>query len=118
MVLRQHWIQPHQCTVVIIALNGLNPKSLILISLPYVFKVLILEPTKIYQPSYLSINNEVEEKTISIWHVLPDDKVSVQLTRVLIVKDFIPSWPFIVWQIPALIRRNSLLCVYLSYKIC
>lgn len=118
MVLRQYWIQPHQCTVVIIALNGLNPKSLILISLPYVFKVLILEPTKIYQPSYLSINNEVEEKTISIWHVLPDDKVSVQLTRVLIVKDFIPSWPFIVWQIPALIRRNSLLCVYLSYKIC
>ncbi|ELW69475.1 Mitogen-activated protein kinase kinase kinase 5 [Tupaia chinensis] len=38
------------------------------------FPVLILEPTKIYQPSYLSINNEVEEKTISIWHVLPDDK--------------------------------------------
>ncbi|XP_006915447.1 mitogen-activated protein kinase kinase kinase 5 [Pteropus alecto] len=37
------------------------------------FPVLILEPTKIYQPSYLSINNEVEEKTISIWHVLPDD---------------------------------------------
>ncbi|XP_059556406.1 mitogen-activated protein kinase kinase kinase 5 isoform X1 [Myotis daubentonii] len=38
------------------------------------FPVLILEPTKIYQPSYLSINNEVEEKTISIWHVLPDDE--------------------------------------------
>uniref|UniRef100_A0A8C0LB18 mitogen-activated protein kinase kinase kinase n=1 Tax=Canis lupus dingo TaxID=286419 RepID=A0A8C0LB18_CANLU len=34
------------------------------------FPVLILEPTKIYQPSYLSINNEVEEKTISIWHVI------------------------------------------------
>ncbi|XP_023567965.1 mitogen-activated protein kinase kinase kinase 5 [Octodon degus] len=40
-------------------------------------KVLILEPTKIYQPSYLSINNEVEEKTISIWHVLPDDKKGI-----------------------------------------
>uniref|UniRef100_A0A2I3HWF6 mitogen-activated protein kinase kinase kinase n=1 Tax=Nomascus leucogenys TaxID=61853 RepID=A0A2I3HWF6_NOMLE len=41
------------------------------------FPVLILEPTKIYQPSYLSINNEVEEKTISIWHVLPDDKKGI-----------------------------------------
>ncbi|XP_048842519.1 mitogen-activated protein kinase kinase kinase 5 isoform X1 [Brienomyrus brachyistius] len=38
------------------------------------FPVLILEPTKIYQPSYLSINNDVEEKTISIWHVAPEDK--------------------------------------------
>uniref|UniRef100_A0A2K5PMA2 mitogen-activated protein kinase kinase kinase n=1 Tax=Cebus imitator TaxID=2715852 RepID=A0A2K5PMA2_CEBIM len=41
------------------------------------FPVLILEPTKIYQPSYLSINNEAEEKTISIWHVLPDDKKGI-----------------------------------------
>ncbi|XP_007520106.1 mitogen-activated protein kinase kinase kinase 5 isoform X1 [Erinaceus europaeus] len=41
------------------------------------FPVLILEPTKIYQPSYLSINNEVEEKTISIWHVFPDDKKGI-----------------------------------------
>ncbi|XP_066104226.1 mitogen-activated protein kinase kinase kinase 5 isoform X1 [Saccopteryx bilineata] len=41
------------------------------------FPVLILEPTKIYQPSYLSINNEVEEKTISIWHVLPDDEKGI-----------------------------------------
>ncbi|KAG8123806.1 hypothetical protein E2320_019168, partial [Naja naja] len=38
------------------------------------FPVLILEPTKIYQPSYLSINSEAEEKTVSIWHVMPDDK--------------------------------------------
>ncbi|XP_065125035.1 mitogen-activated protein kinase kinase kinase 5 [Paramisgurnus dabryanus] len=38
------------------------------------FPVLILEPTKIYQPSYLSINNDVEENTLSIWHVTPDDK--------------------------------------------
>uniref|UniRef100_A0A674BUC3 mitogen-activated protein kinase kinase kinase n=1 Tax=Salmo trutta TaxID=8032 RepID=A0A674BUC3_SALTR len=36
--------------------------------------VLILEPTKIYLPSYLSINNDVEENTVSIWHVSPDDK--------------------------------------------
>uniref|UniRef100_A0A673MSS8 mitogen-activated protein kinase kinase kinase n=1 Tax=Sinocyclocheilus rhinocerous TaxID=307959 RepID=A0A673MSS8_9TELE len=38
------------------------------------FPVLILEPTKMYQPSYLSINNDVEENTLSIWHVTPDDK--------------------------------------------
>nr|XP_033793394.1 mitogen-activated protein kinase kinase kinase 5 isoform X2 [Geotrypetes seraphini] len=41
------------------------------------FPVLILEPTKIYQPSYLSINSEAEVKTISIWHVLPDDKKGI-----------------------------------------
>uniref|UniRef100_A0A3Q2QUQ2 mitogen-activated protein kinase kinase kinase n=1 Tax=Fundulus heteroclitus TaxID=8078 RepID=A0A3Q2QUQ2_FUNHE len=38
------------------------------------FPVLILEPTKVYQPSYLSINNDVEDNTVSIWHVAPDDK--------------------------------------------
>ncbi|XP_053314965.1 mitogen-activated protein kinase kinase kinase 5 [Spea bombifrons] len=41
------------------------------------FPVLILEPTKIYQPSYLSINSEAEVKTISIWHVQPDDKKGI-----------------------------------------
>ncbi|XP_067882182.1 LOW QUALITY PROTEIN: mitogen-activated protein kinase kinase kinase 5-like [Heterodontus francisci] len=38
------------------------------------FPVLILEPTKVFQPAYLSINNEAEEKTVSIWHVSPNDK--------------------------------------------
>lgn len=38
------------------------------------FPVLILEPTKVYQPSYLSINNDVEQNTLSIWHVASDDK--------------------------------------------
>uniref|UniRef100_A0A3Q2EHG7 mitogen-activated protein kinase kinase kinase n=1 Tax=Cyprinodon variegatus TaxID=28743 RepID=A0A3Q2EHG7_CYPVA len=38
------------------------------------FPVLILEPTKVYQPSYLSINKDVEDNTVSIWHVAPDDK--------------------------------------------
>ncbi|XP_026773607.3 mitogen-activated protein kinase kinase kinase 5 [Pangasianodon hypophthalmus] len=38
------------------------------------FPVLILEPTKVYQPSYLSINKDVEQNTLSIWHVAPDDK--------------------------------------------
>ncbi|XP_063299335.1 mitogen-activated protein kinase kinase kinase 5 [Pelobates fuscus] len=41
------------------------------------FPVLILEPTKIYQPSYLSINSEADERNISIWHVLPDDKKGI-----------------------------------------
>uniref|UniRef100_UPI00398E50AC mitogen-activated protein kinase kinase kinase 5 isoform X1 n=2 Tax=Pristiophorus japonicus TaxID=55135 RepID=UPI00398E50AC len=38
------------------------------------FPVLILEPTKVFQPAYLSINNDAEEKTVSIWHVSPNDK--------------------------------------------
>ncbi|XP_077408003.1 mitogen-activated protein kinase kinase kinase 5 isoform X3 [Vanacampus margaritifer] len=38
------------------------------------FPVLILEPTKVYQPSYLSINKDVDDNTVSIWHVTPDDK--------------------------------------------
>uniref|UniRef100_A0A8C7DPT9 mitogen-activated protein kinase kinase kinase n=1 Tax=Oncorhynchus kisutch TaxID=8019 RepID=A0A8C7DPT9_ONCKI len=44
------------------------------------FPVLILEPTKVYLPSYLSINNDVEENTVSIWHVSPDDKMSCEFT--------------------------------------
>lgn len=42
-----------------------------------VFQVLILEPTKVYQPSYLSINKDVDDNTVSIWHVAPDDKVGI-----------------------------------------
>uniref|UniRef100_A0A8C6LYQ2 mitogen-activated protein kinase kinase kinase n=1 Tax=Nothobranchius furzeri TaxID=105023 RepID=A0A8C6LYQ2_NOTFU len=41
------------------------------------FPVLILEPTKIYQPSYVSINNEAEEMNVSIWHVSPTETVKL-----------------------------------------
>ncbi|KAG8450621.1 hypothetical protein GDO86_003046, partial [Hymenochirus boettgeri] len=35
------------------------------------FPVLVLEPTKVYQPSYISINKEADERTVSLWHVSP-----------------------------------------------
>uniref|UniRef100_A0A672R8K8 mitogen-activated protein kinase kinase kinase n=1 Tax=Sinocyclocheilus grahami TaxID=75366 RepID=A0A672R8K8_SINGR len=52
------------------------------------FPVLILEPTKVYQPSYLSINNDVEENTLSIWHVTPDDKVIKNLPFIHSISKF------------------------------
>ncbi|XP_038246710.1 mitogen-activated protein kinase kinase kinase 15 isoform X2 [Dermochelys coriacea] len=33
------------------------------------FPVLVIEPTKVYQPAYVSINNEAEERNVSLWHV-------------------------------------------------
>ncbi|XP_053772953.1 mitogen-activated protein kinase kinase kinase 15 [Desmodus rotundus] len=35
------------------------------------FPVLVIEPTKVYQPSYISVNDGAEERTVSLWHVLP-----------------------------------------------
>lgn len=97
----------NQCLVVMSALHGLNPKSLIFI-LFYVFKVLILEPTKIYQPSYLSINNEVEEKTISIWHVLPDDEVNCAIIKMNIKGRTIPFQQLYVSAKFALVKKKQL----------
>ncbi|XP_069896876.1 mitogen-activated protein kinase kinase kinase 15 [Dipodomys merriami] len=37
------------------------------------FPVLVIEPTKVYQPSYVSVNNEVEERVVSLWHVSPTE---------------------------------------------
>ncbi|KAK9401989.1 mitogen-activated protein kinase kinase kinase 15 [Crotalus adamanteus] len=37
------------------------------------FPVLVIEPTKIYQPAYVSINNEADERTVSLWHVSPEE---------------------------------------------
>ncbi|KAL0587985.1 Mitogen-activated protein kinase kinase kinase 15 [Plecturocebus cupreus] len=37
------------------------------------FPVLVIEPTKVYQPSYVSINNEAEERMVSLWHVSPTE---------------------------------------------
>ncbi len=41
-----------------------------------------------YQPSYLSINKDVEENTLSIWHVTPDDKV---INNLLFIHSFLNS---------------------------
>ncbi|XP_004690137.2 PREDICTED: mitogen-activated protein kinase kinase kinase 15 [Condylura cristata] len=37
------------------------------------FPVLVIEPTKVYQPSYVSINSEAEERMVSLWHVSPTE---------------------------------------------
>ncbi|XP_045328927.1 mitogen-activated protein kinase kinase kinase 15 [Leopardus geoffroyi] len=37
------------------------------------FPVLVIEPTKVYQPSYVSINSDAEEKTVFLWHVSPTE---------------------------------------------
>ncbi|XP_069320189.1 mitogen-activated protein kinase kinase kinase 15 [Eulemur rufifrons] len=37
------------------------------------FPVLVIEPTKVYQPSYVSINNGAEERMVCLWHVSPTE---------------------------------------------
>uniref|UniRef100_A0A7M4EC33 mitogen-activated protein kinase kinase kinase n=1 Tax=Crocodylus porosus TaxID=8502 RepID=A0A7M4EC33_CROPO len=38
------------------------------------FPVRLIEPTKFYQPAYVSINNEDDERSLSLWHVSPTEK--------------------------------------------
>lgn len=35
----------------------------------------MIEPTKVYQPAYVSINNEEDERSLSLWHVSPTEMV-------------------------------------------
>uniref|UniRef100_A0A7M4EC05 mitogen-activated protein kinase kinase kinase n=1 Tax=Crocodylus porosus TaxID=8502 RepID=A0A7M4EC05_CROPO len=37
------------------------------------FPVRLIEPTKFYQPAYVSINNEDDERSLSLWHVSPTE---------------------------------------------
>uniref|UniRef100_A0A8B9MKN8 mitogen-activated protein kinase kinase kinase n=1 Tax=Accipiter nisus TaxID=211598 RepID=A0A8B9MKN8_9AVES len=39
------------------------------------FPVLVIEPTKVYQPAYVSINNEADERSLSLWHVSPTEMI-------------------------------------------
>lgn len=49
-------------------------------------QVLVIEPTKVYQPAYVSINSEADESSLSLWHVSPPEmvKLSASLLNVLI----------------------------------
>lgn len=37
----------------------------------------MIEPTKVYQPAYVSINNEADERSLSLWHVSPTEMVKL-----------------------------------------
>ncbi|NXE79374.1 M3K15 kinase, partial [Cochlearius cochlearius] len=41
------------------------------------FPVLVIEPTKVYQPAYVSINNEADERSLSLWHVSPTEMIQI-----------------------------------------
>ncbi|KAJ3611086.1 hypothetical protein NHX12_021102 [Muraenolepis orangiensis] len=69
------------------------------------FPVLILEPTKLYQPSYVSINNEAEEKNVSIWHVSPADTKGIH------------EWNFTATSIKGIsISKFDERCCFLYYE--
>ncbi|KAI5133377.1 Mitogen-Activated Protein Kinase Kinase Kinase 15 [Manis pentadactyla] len=42
------------------------------------FPVLVIETTKIYQPSYVAINNEAEERMVSLWHAYPTEMKQIR----------------------------------------
>nr|KAF6435949.1 mitogen-activated protein kinase kinase kinase 15 [Rousettus aegyptiacus] len=37
------------------------------------FPVLVMEPTKVYQPSYISVNSEAEERMVSLWYISSEE---------------------------------------------
>ncbi|XP_078093860.1 mitogen-activated protein kinase kinase kinase 5-like isoform X2 [Mustelus asterias] len=41
------------------------------------FLVLILEPTKVFQPTHLTVNDRDEDRAVSMWHVSPDEKSGI-----------------------------------------
>uniref|UniRef100_A0A8C8Y2V4 mitogen-activated protein kinase kinase kinase n=1 Tax=Panthera leo TaxID=9689 RepID=A0A8C8Y2V4_PANLE len=56
---------------VIMSVCGLHFSQYLISNLS--FQVLVIEPTKVYQPSYVSINSDAEEKTVFLWHVSPTE---------------------------------------------
>ncbi|XP_077976893.1 mitogen-activated protein kinase kinase kinase 15-like [Glandiceps talaboti] len=43
------------------------------------FPVLVLEPTKEFMPSYITINKDAEEKSIRLWHVAYEDSEAMRI---------------------------------------
>ncbi|XP_070567571.1 mitogen-activated protein kinase kinase kinase 5-like isoform X2 [Ptychodera flava] len=43
------------------------------------FPVLVLEPTKEFMPSYVTINKDAEEKNVRLWHVAYDDSKAMKI---------------------------------------
>uniref|UniRef100_A0A669Q064 mitogen-activated protein kinase kinase kinase n=1 Tax=Phasianus colchicus TaxID=9054 RepID=A0A669Q064_PHACC len=50
------------------------------------FPVLVIEPTKVYQPAYVSINSEEDERSLSLWHVSPTEMVKTVIRCISISK--------------------------------
>ncbi|KAM6144022.1 mitogen-activated protein kinase kinase kinase 15 [Erethizon dorsatum] len=59
------------------------------------FPVLVIQPNKACQPSYVSINNEAEEKTVSLWHISPTEMTEIH------------EWNFTATSIQGISLSNS-----------
>ncbi|KAI5939328.1 Mitogen-activated protein kinase kinase kinase 15 [Manis javanica] len=72
------------------------------------FPVLVIETTKIYQPAYVAINNEAEERMFSLWHAYPTEMKQIR------------EWNFTVSSIKKISiskfdERCCFLCVHDNY---